>query len=623
MGCNSVCGPLCIVGASCVERANNKMLIKRINVKDRRYLRNLPSDTQGQLHGLFVVRGYTGEPEIQRVWRLQEALSILGRHQLYHVAETEFSCEYKERNWNGLDVTIRLRIRICPAGKGFAKWLLLGDTGAWDNARTIVYAPALEAVVQTDAQYGLASYVRTCLERTNPNLLKDRGAESWPNSVSSKLRAPWLEVVSVDDVKCLPHTATVRVVDVRPGTVLSGQYKLIKRLGQGGMGQVWEARDEQLNNKTVAVKILAENADPRLVESIKNEADVLSGLSHHNIATMRGYHKDGNVSYMVIDFIKGHSLEEILLQDGKLAETRVLQLLRPVAEAIDYVHDEGLVHRDVKPANIMVGKTVSSSVEEERTFLCDFGIASKSSNVTQDGWGTPGYCAPEVASGAEVTVAADVFSFAVTIYQCLTDGRCPFGSRSEVCNKALSPLPDTISFGRMVMQGLSKDPDRRPKKCVELFDPLPAVRHMPSKQCEYAKSRTFKSAPPVKQQLDGGMFLEYSVLRDYRSMLRNCGMDDAIKKMNNLVKYVKSRDAWHVMRAEAFLDFIKGMPAFADVVQEKNMARASRHNLKCWFDNKFWPGTTGPGNVRAHYGNSEFAILNAIYDSITRSNLEN
>ena len=106
-------------------------------------------------------------------------------------------------------------------------------------------------------------------------------------------------------------------------------------------------------------------------------------------------------------------------------------------------------------------------------------------------------------------------------------------------------------------------------------------------------------------------------------MLRNCGMDGAIKKMNDFVKYIRSRDVWHVMRMEAFLDFIESMPAFADVVQEKNMARASRHNLKCWFDNKGWSDTSRLADIRTHYGDSRFAILNAIYDSITRSNQEN
>ena len=123
--------------------------------------------------------------------------------------------------------------------------------------------------------------------------------------------------------------------------------------------------------------------------------------------------------------------------------------------------------------------------------------------------------------------------------------------------------------------------------------------------------------------LSTDIFLEYNVLRDYRSMLRNCGMDDAINKMNNFVRYIRSRNVWHVTRIDAFLKLIESMPAFADVVQEKNMARASRHNLKCWFDNKGWSDTTRLENIRTYYGDAGFTILNAIYDSITRSNLEN
>lgn len=124
------------------------------------------------------------------------------------------------------------------------------------------------------------------------------------------------------------------------------------------------------------------------------------------------------------------------------------------------------------------------------------------------------------------------------------------------------------------------------------------------------------------KKCDGEVFLEYAVLRDYRSMLRNCGMDDAITKMNGLVRYMRKRDVWHVLRTDAFLEFLGSMPAFADVVQEKNMARAPRLNLKCWFDNKGWPDSARIANLKTRYDESEFAVLDAIYGSITRSNQE-
>lgn len=595
-------------------------LIKRVSNSDKRYLRQLPSDTQGSLHGLFVVCEYTGEPEIKRVWRLEDALSTLDRHRLYHLAASEFICEYEERNWKGYDISVCLRLNIDPSEKGFARWLIT-ERGVWDESGVTIYAPALETVVKNDGKYGLGAYVRKCLSEIDPGLLKVNGADSWPISCRTKLKMPWLEIVDVEDVKCQPHAETVKAVAIQPGTVLCNQYRLVRKLGQGGMGQVWKAEDILLR-KIFAVKILAENAGVNLAENIRSEADVLSELRHPNIATMRGYHVDGNVSFMLMDFVDGRSLEDILLQNGKITEEEAVRLLRPIAEAIDYVHDNERVHRDIKPANIMVGK-ISSSAKENSAFLCDFGIASKNLNVTNTGWGTPVYCAPEVMPGVEVTASADIFSFAVTLYQCLTDGKCPFESRTEVYTKTLTPLPNTISFGRMVMQGLSKDPNCRPKTCVELFNTPPVIPPMPPKRYEDVKPEVSKPKLTVKRPLDSEAYLEYSVLRDYRSMLRNCGMDDAIKNMNSFVKYIRSRDVWHVTRIDAFLKFIESMPSFADVVQEKNMARASRHNLKCWFDNKGWSDTTRLASIKTHYGASEFTILNAIYDSITRSNLEN
>ena len=595
----------------------SEVLIKRIGNNDRRYLKQLSPAADGALHRLFVVHDeYTGDPEIKRVYKLEYALFAIGHHKLYHIVTEEFLCKHEKYNWHGLDIIINFRLRIDYSEKGFARWLI-SEKDIWDQTDLMIYASTLAAIIQKSDKYGLDAYVRDCLSKANAELLQANGAASWPIMGKTKLKMPWLEIVDVENVECKPHTEAVKFVAIRPGTVLLDQYRLVRKFGQGGMGQVWKAEDLLLQ-KNFAIKILAENADANLAENIRNEANVLSELRHHNIATMRGYHKDGNVSFMLMDFVDGCSLEDILRQKGKISETEVVRLLRPIAEAIDYVHDNELVHRDIKPANIMVGK-ISSSDKAVRAFLCDFGIASKNFNVTCAGWGTPVYCAPEIMPGVEVTAAADIFSFAVTLYQCLTDGACPFKSRTEVYTKTLAPLPNTISFGRMVMRGLSKDPDCRPKRCVELFNPPPAIRQ----PYEDVKPKLPKAIPPVKQPLDGEVFLEYSILRDYRSMLRNCGMDDAIKNMNNFVKYIRSRDVWHVMRMEAFLKFIESMPAFADVVQEKNMARASRHNLKCWFDNQGWSDTTRLANIRTHYGDSGFTILNAIYDSITRSNLEN
>lgn len=579
-------------------------LIKRVSNSDRRYLRQLPSDTQGLLHGLFVVREYTGEPEIQRVWRLKDALSAIDRHRLYHFVASEFSCVHEERNWKGLDITVRFRIRICPTEKGFARWLLMEDTGAWDDTRTKIYASDLEAVIQSDTQYGLVSYVRACLNQVHLELLKDHGAASWPYSIATKFRMPWLEVVSVEDVKCLPHTATVRVVDVRPGTVLCGQYKLVNRLGQGGMGQVWKAEDLSLHTN-VAIKVLAENAAQDLTDTIEKEARVLKSLAHENIANMRGYHIDGNVSFMVIDFVEGCSLEDILLQrknnQGRLTDEEVLEWLKPIASAIDYVHKKNVVHRDIKPQNIMIGRKAGDDKNIPlRPFLCDFGIASKNSNVTQAAWGTPPYCAPEITPGAEVTAAADIYSFSVMLFRCLT-GKFPFATDSDGACKSC--------YIGSVKKGLSRRAVNRPQKCLDLFRPS---RDDNSIIIDHEDEKGDGSSVVLSDNI----ILPIKVIDDYQCLLGRCGKSDIVRKMKTLGKDVKhkgERTGWRISNTSAFIELIASVPVIAVDEMRTNRAADRHGEIMAWFRNH---------RIDKEFDSATKAILERIHDSITNTSEE-
>lgn len=572
-------------------------LIKRVSKSERRYLRQLPSDTLGCLDGLFVVRKYImGEPEIEQVSNLEDALSAIDHgHRLYHFETSEFSCVHEERNWKGQDITVRFRIRIWPTEKGFARWLLNEDTGAWDDTRTKIYASDLEAVLQRDTQYGLASYVRTCLNHVvHLKLLKDNGAKSWPREVKPKLSMPWLEVVGAEDVKCMPH-----VVDIRSGTVLCGQYKLVKRLGQGGMGQVWKAEHIRLH-KNFAVKILSENADEKLASTIKSEADVLSNLGHPNIANMRGYNEDGNVSFMIIDFVEGRTLEDVLLEKGKLSDAEVLKWLKPIASAIDYVHERGWVHRDIKPQNIMIGYRANDKDKTPWPFLCDFGIASKNSNVTQAAWGTPPYCAPEITPGAEVTAAADIYSFAVMLFRCLT-GKFPFSTDSDGACKSC--------YIGSVKKGLSSSAVDRPQKCLDLF--------MPSKE---ANSIIIDDEDGKEDSssvvLSDNIILPIKVIDDYQCMLGRCGKSDIVRKMKTLGKDVKrkgERTGWRISNTSAFIELIASVPVIS-VDEMRTKRAADRHGeIIAWFRNH---------QIDKEFDSATKAILERIHDSITNTSEE-
>lgn len=492
-------------------------LIKRVSNSDRRYLRQLPSDTQCLLHGLFVVREYTGEPEIQRVWRLKDALSAIDRHRLYHFVTSEFSCVHEERNWKGLDITVRFRIRICPTEKGFARWLT-EDSDAWDGTRTEICAAALEALVQNDARYGLALYVRKCLENANLGLLKEYGAKSWPDSATRRLCVPWLEVACVEDVGCLPARRASSPEDrgpdsgnkapgraggaqvdngvVQPDAVLMGRYKLVRKLGGGGMGEAWLAEDQRLDHVPVTVKLIHSSAAESdcFWEDFKNEALALRALNNPNIARFYDCHTEiAGMPFMVLEYVEGESLLErvdsktIAVNEGRLqrnpcSEEDVRRLLMPIAKALDYCHERGVFHRDIKSSNILVRS-------DGTPILTDFGIAHRvrgGRELTMRHFcsGTLPYMPPEcIAPGAEkglpiavseeelprLLAAGDIYSFAMTAYECLT-GTLPLATIDEVL-RVIPPIPPVGGpFARNIMLALSKDWKARPKTCLQLFE---------------------------------------------------------------------------------------------------------------------------------------------------------
>lgn len=510
------------------------LLIKRIDSNDGRYLRQMPPDTQGLLHGLYAVREYTGETEVQRVWRLKEALSIIGRHRLYHVVSSEFPCEYTEQDWNGLDITVSLRLRINPVEKGFARWLT-EDSDAWDGTRTKICSPALEALVRDDTRYGLASYVRACLEKANLELLKTYGSKSWPDSVTRRLCMPWLEIVRVEDVRCLPTQQVPSLADVgphsecnapslkneaqvdndviQPGVVLMDRYRLVRKLGDGGMGEAWLAEDLRLDHVPVTIKLIHSSVveSDCFWEDFKNEALALRALNSPNIARFYDCHTEiPGMPFMVLEYVEGESLLEsvisktIAVNEGRIqrnprSEEDVRHLLMPIAVALDYCHERGVFHRDIKSPNILVRN-------DGTPVLTDFGIAHRvrgGRELTMRHFcsGTLPYMPPEcIVPGAKpgrsiavpekelprLLAAGDIYSFAMTAYECLT-GTLPLATIDEVLH-VIPPSPSVDTpFTRNIMLALSKDWEVRPKTCMQLFEgraPSASSASRPQKRIE-------------------------------------------------------------------------------------------------------------------------------------------
>ena len=261
------------------------------------------------------------------------------------------------------------------------------------------------------------------------------------------------------------------------GTLLAGRYRVVKQLGQGGMGSVWLAEDVKLDGFKVAIKMLPSVLvnNKRAYQQVKAEALVSLKLSHPNIVTVRAFEEEGGSPFLVMDYIDGQTLDDYLAEKGKLTEDETVKLLKPVAAALDYAHGQGVVHRDVKPGNVMIRR-------DGTPFVLDFGIAREiqetMTRVTGKlSSGTLMYMSPEQLNGQKPTAAQDVYSFSAMAYECLR-GEPPFCRGQieyQIIHNAPEPLSAETPFAVNVLRGLSKGSALRPQTCLKLFE-LPSSR---------------------------------------------------------------------------------------------------------------------------------------------------
>lgn len=271
-----------------------------------------------------------------------------------------------------------------------------------------------------------------------------------------------------------------------------GRYEVKERIGKGGMAQVFKGFDSNLD-RTVAIKVLYENLsdDPTFKERFEREAKFVASFNHPNIVQVYDFDSvdrgDHPVYFMVMPYIPGQTLKDILadlMQDEILPKERVMQITRDLADALDYAHLRGMVHRDVKPGNIMFD-------ERDRAVLTDFGIARLVSNsgLTQEGLtvGTPAYMSPEQATGEMVDARADIYALGVIVYEMLA-GHPPFGSDSSlsILLKHLhEPVPSLKTFTHMpdealdavIFMALAKNPEDRFQTAGAFADALEAAVH--------------------------------------------------------------------------------------------------------------------------------------------------
>ena len=265
--------------------------------------------------------------------------------------------------------------------------------------------------------------------------------------------------------------------------LINDRYELGRRIGRGGMAEVFVARDRLLD-RPVAVKVLfPEHAkDPLFVERFRREAMSAAGLNHPNIVGVYDWGQVNNTYYIAMEYVQGRTLAEILQANGRLSVLQACDIAVEVASALASAHQHGVVHRDIKPANILVGSTGQVKV-------ADFGIAravgaAVEQNLTQTGavMGTATYFSPEQAQGSQPDPRSDLYSLGVVMYEMIC-GEPPFvgDNAIAVAYKQVHDQPQSLrskepdvspAFNGIVMKCLEKDPLRRYASAAELADDI-------------------------------------------------------------------------------------------------------------------------------------------------------
>jgi serine/threonine-protein kinase len=257
------------------------------------------------------------------------------------------------------------------------------------------------------------------------------------------------------------------------GQLYGNRYRLKLKIATGGMGEVWQAEDE-LILREVAIKILKEEylGDPNFIARFRSEAKSAALVEHEGIANVFDYGEDAGSAFLVMELVPGESLSRILEREKRLSEERVLDIVAQTARALGAAHARGLVHRDIKPGNLLI-------TPEGRVKITDFGIARVGDQVplTKTGqvMGTVQYLAPEQATGKASTAQTDMYSLGVVAYEALS-GKRPFTGENQMAiamahiNEMPPALPETIDprVQNLVLSCLAKKPNQRPESAVTL-----------------------------------------------------------------------------------------------------------------------------------------------------------
>lgn len=290
-----------------------------------------------------------------------------------------------------------------------------------------------------------------------------------------------------------------------------GSYRIVDKIGAGGMGLVFRAVDQAVH-RNVAIKVLrldlqtAEGYDAAVMERFRSEARAMAKLNHPAIATLYAFLNEGEECFLVMEYVPGRNLAQVLESRGSLPWQEACEIVRRVLEGLHHAHIQGVVHRDLKPSNILLSN-------EGTVKITDFGIArvTQSPRLTaeQSLIGTPEYMAPELVKGQDASAASDIYSMGVVLWQALV-GRSPFSGlsgysilRAQVEEAIATPRSLNVEVSEelenLVMAALSKDPKDRPETALDFANRLASVLladpnvsflgDLPAVQLELAKAR--------------------------------------------------------------------------------------------------------------------------------------
>lgn len=264
------------------------------------------------------------------------------------------------------------------------------------------------------------------------------------------------------------------------GRLISNRYEIIKRVGNGGMATVYKAKDHTLN-RFVAVKILKDEftTDEEFIKRFNSEAQAVASLTNPNIVSVYDVGNEGNLYYIVMELVQGKTLKEVIQEDGKLSWKWSLKVAIQIAQALDAAHKNNIIHRDIKPHNIII-------TEDGMAKVTDFGIAKAVSNSTITAFGTTlgsvHYFSPEHARGGFTDAKSDLYSLGVVMYEMLT-GKVPFDADTPVSvalmhmqEKPIEPIllnPSIpVSVNKIVLKAMQKDPNLRYQSAKEMLKDL-------------------------------------------------------------------------------------------------------------------------------------------------------